>query len=100
MRLGNRVAKLEQAAKDRPHAGVCDLIKAVPLDRAEGKPPGLYMSGEPGSTVGLLVFDPAKGKPVVPEGKLAPWGLFLICQHTYIEPPRVPCTDDIGDECD
>jgi hypothetical protein len=100
MRLGNRMAKLEQQAQHRPRANQYDMITAVPVLRAEGRQPGLYRSGPEGSSVGLLVFDPEKGEPVVPEGKLAPWGLFLICQHTYIEPPRVPCTEQMDDECD
>jgi hypothetical protein len=100
MRLGKRLERLEKQTQHRPCADQFDMIKAVPVHRAEGKTPGLYRSAPEGSTVGLLVFDPDKGKPVVPEGKLAPWGLFLICQHTYIEPPLLPCTELTDDECE
>jgi hypothetical protein len=96
MRLGNRVAKLEKQAQHRPRADQYDMITAVPVHRAEGRQPGLYHSGPEGSSVGLLVFDPNQGEPVVPEGKLAPWGLLLIAGPERIEPP----TSLPGDECD
>ncbi len=89
MRLGNRLAKLERNAATRPRADQFEVVEAVPVGRraAEGRPPGLYRTGSPGSTAGLLVFDPAAGKPVVPEGKLAPWGLVIVHGLETVEPP-------------
>jgi hypothetical protein len=96
MRLSNRVVKLEQKANDRARADQFDFINAVPVYMAEGKPPGLYRDGGPGSTGGLLVFDPAKGKPIVPEGKVAPWGMVIIHDHE----PVKPATRKPGKLCD
>ncbi len=89
MRFDKRLVKLERRAQGRPRADQFTLIVAVPADadRAQGKPPGLYPTGSPGSTTGLLVFDPTRGKPVVPEGKLAPWGLLIRHGAKLVEPP-------------
>ncbi len=54
-------------------------LAAVGRCRAGGRPPGLYPVGTPGSAAGLLVYDPAHGEPVVPPGRLAPWGLVIEC---------------------
>lgn len=62
--------------------------------RADGRPPGLYRDGPDGSLAGLLVFDPAAGEPVVPDGRLAPWGLVIVLGPEYVDPP----VDDLG--CD
>lgn len=89
MRLPDRLGRLERAARGRGVPGQFHLVEAVPVGReaAEGKPPGLYRSGPEGSLAGLLVFDPAEGDPVVPEGRLAPWGLLIVHGLEYVEPP-------------
>lgn len=87
MRIDKRLAKAEQTVRDRPPPGQFDVIQAVPIDRASGREPGLYKDGPPGSTAGLLVFDPAKGEPVVPEGRLAPWGLLIVCGPEAVGEP-------------
>src|SRR4051812_15670750 len=89
MRLSDRLGRLERAARDRGVAGQFHVVEAVPVGReaAEGRPPGLYRSGPDGSLAGLLVFDPAEGGPVVPEGKFAPWGLLIVHGSEYVEPP-------------
>jgi hypothetical protein len=46
---------------------------------------GLYRSETPGSTSGILVFDPAQGEPEIPEDLLLPWGKMLV-----LGPDEVP----------
>jgi hypothetical protein len=89
--LGKRLERLERAAHGRPPADRFDIIRAVAAgsEEAEGRPPGLYRAGSPRSTAGVLVFDPSAGEPVVPEGRLAPWGLVIVCGPGVIEPPAV-----------
>src|SRR5436190_964475 len=89
MRLDRRIADLEKRTRGRPRAGQFDVIEAVPVgrDAAEGRPVGLHRTGSPGSTAGMLVFDPAKGEPEVPEGRLAPWGLLIVHGRDPVEPP-------------
>ena len=91
MRLDRRLTKLEQQARGRPAADQFGVIQAVPVGReaAEGRPIGLHRTGSPGSTAGMLVFDPAEGEPVVPEGRLAPWGLLIVHGVERVEPPLV-----------
>ena len=62
-------------------------LAVVGRERAGGRAPGLYRVGPEGSTVGLLVYDPAAGAPVVPAGRLAPWGLLVVCGPEYVDPP-------------
>ncbi len=80
MSLSTRLARVAKAVRDRPRADQFGVVEAVPVGdaAADGRPPGLYHSGPPGSTCGLLVFDPADEEPVVPEGQLAPWGLLIV----------------------
>ena len=89
MRLEQRVAKLEARERTRLQPDQFGVITAVPVgsDRAEDRPAGLYWTGSPGSTAGMLVFDPAEGEPQVPEGRLAAWGLFIVCGRDHVEPP-------------
>jgi hypothetical protein len=87
MRIDQRLAKAEQTIRDRPPPGQFDVIQAVPIERAGGREPGLYKDGPSGSTAGLLVFDPAQGEPVVPEGRLAPWGLLIVCGPETVGEP-------------
>ena len=87
MRLTGRVEKVAQAVASRPRAGVFHVVEAVPVDRAEGRPPGLYRSGSEGSLAGILVYDPAVGEPVVPDGQLEPFGLLIVLGPEHIEPP-------------
>jgi hypothetical protein len=87
MRLGKRLARLEREARGLPRPDQFDFIQAVPVDWADGRKPGLYRTGAGGSTAGLLVFDPADGEPFVPEGRLAPWGLVVVCGKDKVEPP-------------
>ncbi len=94
MRLGHRLTRLERQAQGRPRPDQFETIVAVPADRdrAEGKLPGLYRTG---ATAGLLVFDPTGGKPAIPEGKLAPWGLLIIHGPEHVEPPtEMPWYDE------
>lgn len=66
-------------------AGVFDVVQAIPVDQAGVKAPGLYPVGPPGSTAGLLVYDPAEGSPRVPGGRLARWGLVIISEGATID---------------
>src|SRR5262249_39806242 len=87
MRLDKRLVKLERCAASRPRSDQFDLLQAVPIDRAEGRSPGVYRTGSARSTARLPGFGPARGKPVVPEGTLAPWGLLIIRGAERVEPP-------------
>jgi hypothetical protein len=89
MRLGKRLAKVATALRERGRADQFSVIEAVSVgdERAEGRAPGLYRDGPEGSTAGLLVFDPADGEPVVPEGRLAPWGLVITLGPEHIDVP-------------
>ncbi|WP_439620675.1 hypothetical protein [Gemmata sp.] len=35
----------------------------------------------------LLVYDPAMGRPEVPDGRLAPWGLLIVCDAEFVNGP-------------
>jgi hypothetical protein len=89
MKLERRIADLERRTRGRPRADQFGVVQAVPVgdEAAEGRPVGLHRTGSPGSTCGMLVFDPADGEPVVPEGRLAPWGLLIVHGPEYVEPP-------------
>lgn len=76
--LGARLDRIELALAGRPRPGQFDVVRAVPVANAGGRAPGLYPEGPPGSTAGLLVYDPAAGRPQVPDGRLAPWGLVIV----------------------
>lgn len=89
MRRNARLAKVANVLSARGRADQFHVIEAVPVgaEQAAGRPPGLYRDGPAGSLAGLLVYDPARGAPEVPEGTLAPWGLVIECGPEYIEPP-------------
>ncbi len=79
MRRHKRVVAmaLALAARPRPDPFRSIELAAVGSVRANGRAPGLYPLGPPG--VGLLVFDPARGEPLVPSGRLVPGGLLVEC---------------------
>ena len=79
MRLAHRLSKLERATRGRAPAGAFSSLLALPVSDADGRPPGLYSAGRAGSTAGQVVYDPAAGDPVVPDGALAPWGILIVC---------------------
>lgn len=83
MRRDRRLMQVALALAARPQAAPFHSIELVAhgRDRAGGRAPGLYQTGPPGSTFGLLVYDPARGEPVVPAGRLVPWGWVIEC-HT------------------
>jgi len=87
MRPDKRLAKVAAALAARGRADMFHVIEAVPVGRAEGRAPGLYRDGPEGSLAGMPVYDPAAGEPVVPAGKLAPWGLLIVCAAEHIDPP-------------
>ncbi|WP_439624352.1 hypothetical protein [Gemmata sp.] len=75
MRLGRRLEwaeRAERAVRDRPRADQFSVVQAVPMGRSGGLPLGLHADGPRGSTAGVLVYDPAAGRPAVPEGRMAP----------------------------
>jgi hypothetical protein len=53
------------------------VVVLCPVAEAGGRPPGLHRVGPPGSSAGVLVYDPAGGEPRVPADQLAPWALVL-----------------------
>ncbi|MBP3954797.1 hypothetical protein J8F10_05815 [Gemmata sp. G18] len=81
MRRDKRVVRAALALAGQGRAEPFHSIElvAVGRDRAQGRPPGLYRWGATRPAVGLLVYDPARGDPVVPAGRLAPWGLVIEC---------------------
>ncbi|MDY3563393.1 hypothetical protein R5W23_004896 [Gemmata sp. JC673] len=87
MRLTGRVDKVAKRVAGRPRPGVFHVVEAVPVHRADGRAPGLYRDGPPGSLAGTLVYDPARGEPVVPDGALAPFGLLLVLGLDHLDPP-------------
>ncbi len=96
--LGKRLARVAAALTARPRADQFDIIEVVAAgeDRAGGLPPGLHRTGPDGSTVGLLVYDPAAGEPAVPEGRLAPCGLVIRCHLDVVGPPAETPGDEPG----
>jgi hypothetical protein len=80
-----RLERLEQAMEGRTLPGQFDIVQALPVDRAQGREPGLYPVGPPGSTAGLLVYDPAKGRAKVPEGRMPPWGLLIESESATLD---------------
>jgi hypothetical protein len=88
-RLTDRLDRIAGALEVRSRASLFEVVVAarVGTEEAEGLPLGLHRTGSPGSTAGLLVYDPARGRPEVPEGALAPWGLVIVCHPDVIEPP-------------
>jgi hypothetical protein len=87
MRLGGRLERAERALKDRPPTGQFTTVQAVPVGRSGGLPLGLHADGPSDSTAGVLVYDPAMGRPEVPEGRLAPWGLLIVCDPEVVTEP-------------
>jgi hypothetical protein len=92
--LTKRLNRIASALRSRDRRTELSLIVAAPLgsEGAEGRGVGLHRRGASGSTSGLLVFDPARGPPEVPDGALAPWGLVIVYGPAYVEPPpALPC---------
>jgi hypothetical protein len=83
--LRARLDHLAAALAGRPLPGQFGVVQAIPVDRAGGRAPGLYPDGPPGSAAGVLVYDPAEGEPVVPDGTLAPWGLLVVSEEATID---------------
>lgn len=81
MRASRRVMRAALVLAARGPADPFGSIELVAVDRARagGRPPGLYRVGAAGAAFGLLVYDPARGDPVVPAGRLAPHGLLIEC---------------------
>ncbi len=67
-RLTDRLERIAGALEARSRASLFEVVVAarVGTEEAEGLPVGLHRTGSPGSTAGLLVFDPAKGRPRCP----------------------------------
>jgi hypothetical protein len=78
--LETRLDRLAAAIRDRSSASRFDLVQAIAVEHAGGKKPGLYADGPPGSLAGLLVYDPVQGEPRVPEERMSPWGLVIVCE--------------------
>jgi hypothetical protein len=78
-----RLARLEHATRGRGSTGAFTSLLALPASDPNGRVPCMYPAG-PGSTAGTLVYDPADGEPVVPDGALAAWGVLIVC------PPKDP----------
>jgi len=76
--LEARLDRLAHAIRDRMPSGMFDVVQAVPIDGANGMAPGLYPHGPPGSTAGVLIYDPALGEPQLPPGRMSPWGLLIV----------------------
>ena len=98
MRLAGRITRLERELESRPAPDQLSFVTAVPVGDpwAEGRGVGLYRAETPGSTSGILVFDPAEGEPVLPDDVLLPWGKMLV-----LGPDEVPLpTDDEVDDPD
>jgi hypothetical protein len=83
MRFARRLTKLEHATRGRATTTAFTSLLALAVSDADSRQPGLYPAG-PGSTAGTLVYDPADGEPVVPNGALVPWGVLIVC------PPKDP----------
>ena len=83
--LEARLDRLVGKIRDRIPSGLFDLVEAIEVSRAGGREPGLYPSGTPGSTAGLLVYDPEQGEPEVPPGRMSPWGLVIVCDGASID---------------
>jgi hypothetical protein len=83
--IEGRLAKLEQALAGRMPSGQFSTVQALPVDRSEGMKPGLYPIGSPGSTAGLLVYDPSKGPATVPDGRLPPWGMLIESEFATLD---------------
>lgn len=65
MSLKARLARLEQAAADRPAPGLLDVVMVCPVADARGFAPGLYRVGPPGSSGGVFVYDPVIVDPEI-----------------------------------
>ncbi len=77
MSLRNRLDKLKQSARECPTSALLDVVVLCPVAEAGGRPPGLYRDGSEGSTVGVFVYDPAAGEPIIPPAHLSPWGFVI-----------------------
>ncbi|MFO0804413.1 MAG: hypothetical protein U0791_14980 [Gemmataceae bacterium] len=72
-----RLARVEKSLEGRTRSGQFDVVQAIEVHNAEGLKPGLYPTGPPGSTAGILVYDPADGGPHMPPDRMPPWGLMI-----------------------
>ena len=66
MRSGPYLARLDtlRDLASRKGAGAkLDVVILCPAAEAGGRPPGLYRTGPAGSSVGILVYDPAADEP-------------------------------------
>lgn len=96
MNLRGGVGRLAHAGRDKPRAGMLDLVLLCKLEHAGGRPPGLYHDGPPGSMVGVFVYDPAAGEPVVPPDRVNPWALVLggeVFPDDFV-PPTLPTEEE------
>ena len=82
--------RAERAVRDRPRVDQFSVVQAVLVGRSNGLPLRLRADGPPGSTTGVLVYDSAAGRPEVPEGRLAPWGLLIVCEAELVDGPVGP----------
>jgi hypothetical protein len=89
MGIADRIARLEREARRRPPPDQLYFVLAVPIGEplTGGRSPGLYRDGPPGSTAGVLVFDPAAGAPEVPNDQLPPWALMVVNGLDEVELP-------------
>ncbi len=83
--LEARLDRLVNAIRDRTPASLFDVVQAVAVSKAGEMQPGLYPIGPPGSTAGLLVYDPSEGKPRVPAGRMSPWGLLIVSEGATLD---------------
>jgi len=77
MSLRKQLEGLKLSAGNCPKAGLLDVVILCPLADAGGRPPGVYRTGPPGSSVGVYIYDPAAGEPKVPAERLAPSALLI-----------------------
>jgi hypothetical protein len=77
-RFDKRLERVQKQVGVRPVAGLFDIIEVVPVSCGKGRPPGLYNAGGPGSTAGILLFDPALGRPKPPLERMAPHCITVV----------------------
>lgn len=84
--LAKRLDEIEIVLAMRPDPHKLDVIQAIPTAFAGGRAPGLYHVGPPGSTAGVLVYDPALGSPVLPRNEQTEHAMFIVCEPTSFQP--------------
>jgi hypothetical protein len=85
-RLEKRLERLEQQVAERPRTDLFDCIHVAPVSCGNGRPPGLYNAGGPGSTAGVLLYDPALGFPEPPLDRMAPHCISIRFDSDNIDP--------------